>query len=127
MKRITNIEQRGQKYVATISTCIDLGCDDPSRSARNRLMVSEQMNTDGYKAIERAVAHTPYGQSLPEWITKGNLPQWDSADYKQAGGDKTGLHLVSEEIVVMPDDDYLTFEQVADLLGGEPDLTDPTA
>lgn len=101
-RKITNIQKRGGKVIYTLSDCLDVGVDDPYRAARNRLIIKDHLYTEGYRAIEQAVSHTPTSRPLASWIPKGNLPEVGENDFNQ-GGDKVGLHLIDEPSLVVDD------------------------
>jgi len=78
----------------------DTGCDDFDRAAYNRYIIQNKLFTTGYLAVEQAVAHTPRSQSLPSWITLGELPIVGKKDWQQFGGEPIGLYEVADPEVV---------------------------
>ena len=71
--------------------CRDLGCDDPDRARRNRLIVANKLFTTFYEQVESWFKHTPLHSSLPPWMPLGELPNVDKRDWREHGGGQGGM------------------------------------
>ena len=80
--------------------CLDIGCDDLERAARNRLIIKEKLFTTFYLLMEASLSRTPLGQRPAKWIPLGELPQVNRKDWQQYGGEKEGLYEMEEKLVV---------------------------
>ena len=54
--------------------CIDAGCNDFERAARNRKMIANKENILGYLWIEAIVRAWPRNKLLPGWLSTGEFP-----------------------------------------------------
>ena len=80
--------------------CMDTGCDDFARAARNRVIIKDKLLIEAYLIIEQLVARTPPNKKLASWIPLGTPPQVDRRIWQGHSGGEGGLHEEIEEIVV---------------------------
>ena len=78
------------------NTWVDVGCDDFDKARRNRELIAQGKNDEFYKQLESWLRHTPRNQPLPNWISKGRVPEISSNDWAQYGGSKAGLTEIKE-------------------------------
>ena len=55
------------------------------RAEFNRRIVKENLYSEAYEKIERALEHTPLGRPLPDWLPTGTLPEMSREDFARIG------------------------------------------